>query len=56
MTLTILWLASLPERIVLNARDAGLTLQATNSSAPDIRVVRVPIISLDAHIALDGAG
>ncbi len=40
------------ERIVLNARDAGLTLQATNSSAPDIRVVRVPIISLDAHIAL----
>ena len=40
------------ERIALNARDAGLTLQATNSAAADVRLVRIPLASLDARVAL----
>ena len=40
------------ERIALNARDAGLTLQATNSATPDVRLVRTPLASLDARVAL----
>jgi peptide/nickel transport system substrate-binding protein len=49
------------ERIALNARDAGLTVQFSNSpssvslnpaAASDIRLVRVPIPSLDARVAL----
>jgi peptide/nickel transport system substrate-binding protein len=40
------------ERIALNARDAGLTLQLTGGGAADLRLVRVPIASLDAHVAL----
>jgi MarR-like DNA-binding transcriptional regulator SgrR of sgrS sRNA len=40
------------ERIVLNASDAGLRLQATNSSTADVRLVRVPLASLDARVAL----
>ena len=40
------------ERIALNARDAGLTLQPTNSSTPDVRLVRIPLASLDARVAL----
>ncbi len=40
------------ERIVLNARDAGLTVQLANSGSPDLRLVRVPIVSLDARVAL----
>jgi peptide/nickel transport system substrate-binding protein len=39
------------ERIVLNARDAGLSLRPT-SGAADLRLVRVPLVSLDAHLAL----
>jgi peptide/nickel transport system substrate-binding protein len=39
------------ERIALNAHDAGLALQPT-SSAADLRLVRVPLVSLDAHVAL----
>jgi peptide/nickel transport system substrate-binding protein len=41
----------LAERIVLNARDAGLRLQLA-SGASDVRLVRVPLASLDAQVAL----
>ncbi len=45
------------ERIALNAGDAGLTLQPvaiqSKSSAPaDVRLVRMPLSSLDARVAL----
>jgi ABC-type transport system substrate-binding protein len=40
------------ERIVLNARDAGLGLQITSGSAADLRLLRVPLVSLNAEIAL----
>ena len=40
------------ERIVLNARDAGLGMQITSATSADVRIVRVPLISLDAQIAL----
>jgi ABC-type transport system substrate-binding protein len=40
------------ERIVLNARDAGLTLQLASANAADIRLVRMPIVSLDPRVAL----
>jgi peptide/nickel transport system substrate-binding protein len=39
------------ERIALNAHDAGLSLQPT-SGAADLRLLRVPLVSLDAHLAL----
>lgn len=41
----------LAERIVLNARDAGLRLQIATGT-PDVRLVRVPLASLDAEVAL----
>ncbi len=40
------------ERTALNAHDAGLSLQLTSSAVADVRLVRVPIISLDSRIAL----
>jgi hypothetical protein len=40
------------ERVVLNARDAGLGMQITNASNADLRIVRVPLGSLDGQIAL----
>ena len=40
------------ERIALNARDAGLTLQTTATAAADMRLVRMPLPSLDAWVAL----
>jgi ABC-type transport system substrate-binding protein len=40
------------ERIVLNARDAGLGMQVTSASSADVRIVRIPLLSLDAAIAL----
>jgi ABC-type transport system substrate-binding protein len=40
------------ERIVLNARDAGLGLQITSGSAADLRLLRVPLVSLNAELAL----
>ena len=42
----------LAERIALNARDAGLSLQPTIAANPDIRLVTIPIASVDARIAL----
>lgn len=41
------------ERIMLNAKDAGLTLQTTSSATPDLRLLRVPLDSSDPAIALD---
>jgi peptide/nickel transport system substrate-binding protein len=40
------------ERITLNASDAGLTVRLSNSSTSDLRLVRVPLASLDARLAL----
>jgi MarR-like DNA-binding transcriptional regulator SgrR of sgrS sRNA len=39
------------ERIALNAHDAGLSLQPTSGTA-DLRLVRLPLVSLDARVAL----
>jgi ABC-type transport system substrate-binding protein len=41
------------ERIVLNARDAGLGMQITSTKNADVRIVRAPLISLDPQITLD---
>jgi peptide/nickel transport system substrate-binding protein len=40
------------ERIALNARDVGIVLQLTSSNSPDVRLVRVPLASLDSGVAL----
>ncbi len=40
------------ERVTLNARDAGISVQLTNSSAADLRLVRLPLASVDAQISL----
>jgi ABC-type transport system substrate-binding protein len=40
------------ERIALSANDAGLRLQPANSTTADVRLVRVPLASLDARVAL----
>ncbi len=40
------------ERIALNAGDAGLRLQLGNQGNPDIRLVRIPLESLDPRVAL----
>jgi ABC-type transport system substrate-binding protein len=40
------------ERIALNARDAGLTLQTTNNATADLRLVRMALPSLDARVSL----
>ena len=42
----------LAERIALNAKDAGLTLQPTPAGA-DLRLVRIPLPSSDPQTALD---
>jgi peptide/nickel transport system substrate-binding protein len=42
----------LVERIALNAKDAGLTLQPATAGAADLRLVRIPLASVDAGIAL----
>jgi ABC-type transport system substrate-binding protein len=45
----------LADRIALNARDAGLSLQPTTSAAADLRLVRVPLASSDPWVALADA-
>jgi peptide/nickel transport system substrate-binding protein len=40
------------ERILLNARDAGITLQLTSSASFDLRLVRIPLSSSEPHVAL----
>ena len=42
----------LAERIALNARDAGLTLQPTTAANADLRVARTPLMVSDPWIAL----
>ena len=42
----------LAERIALNAKDAGLSLQPTAAPTADLRVVRIPLASTDPWIAL----
>ncbi|HMC60014.1 MAG TPA: hypothetical protein VKJ01_12545 [Candidatus Solibacter sp.] len=44
----------LAERIALNARDAGLSLQPIAGTSADIGVVRIPLASTDAWSALAG--
>jgi ABC-type transport system substrate-binding protein len=42
----------LAERIALNAKDAGLSLQPTSASAADLKLVRIPLASTDPWITL----
>ena len=42
----------LAERIALNARDAGLSLQPSTSTTADVRLLRIPLASTDPWIAL----
>jgi peptide/nickel transport system substrate-binding protein len=41
------------DRILLNAKDAGITLQIVNSDNADIRLVKVALPSADSETALD---
>jgi hypothetical protein len=41
------------DRILLNAKDAGITLQIVNSDNADIRLVKVALPSADSDTALD---
>jgi ABC-type transport system substrate-binding protein len=43
----------LAERIALNARDAGLSLQPTSAATADMRLMRIPLASFNPWIALD---
>jgi hypothetical protein len=43
----------LAERIALNARDAGMSLQPTAGAGADLRLVRIPLWSSDPWIALN---
>lgn len=43
----------LAERIALNAKDAGLSVQPTGSSSNDLRLVRLPLASSDGFVALE---
>jgi peptide/nickel transport system substrate-binding protein len=40
------------ERVLLNARDAGITLQLTSTGSADLRLMRIPMSSSDPHAAL----
>ncbi len=44
--------AVIAERIALNASEAGLRLQVAKSDTADIQMVRIPLTSLDARLAL----
>jgi peptide/nickel transport system substrate-binding protein len=41
------------DRIALNAKDAGITLQLVNSDNPDIKLVKIALPSADSETALD---
>ena len=43
----------LAERIALNAKDAGLSLQPTSSASADVRIERMVLASSNAWVALD---
>jgi len=47
---------TLAERVALNARDAGLALQVTATAPADLRLMRIPLGSLDPWIALEEIG
>jgi MarR-like DNA-binding transcriptional regulator SgrR of sgrS sRNA len=40
------------QRIALNAREIGITLDTNNSQSVDLKLVRVPLASSDPHVAL----
>src|SRR5262249_50977683 len=40
------------ERVLLNARDAGLSVQTTSSASSDIRLVRIPLALTNERIEL----
>jgi MarR-like DNA-binding transcriptional regulator SgrR of sgrS sRNA len=40
------------QRVTLNARDVGITLDTNNSQTADLKLVRIPLISSDPHVAL----
>jgi len=40
------------DRVLLNARDAGISIQLVSSGAADLRLARIPIESSDPHLAL----
>lgn len=44
----------LADRIALNARDSGIAIQVSSSSDGDLRLVRLPLVSLDSRLALRG--
>jgi peptide/nickel transport system substrate-binding protein len=46
----------LAERIALNAKDAGLSVQPTSAAVTDVRLVRISLASADAWIALTQMG
>ncbi len=41
------------ERVLLNARDAGIALQITPAATADVRLVRIPLPSSEPHVALN---
>ena len=43
----------LAERIALNAKDAGLSLQPTSSVTADLHLARIPLVTSDPWIALE---
>ena len=43
----------LAERIALNARDAGLSLQPTTAASADMRLVRIPLASPEPWVTLE---
>jgi len=40
------------QRLSLNARDAGITLDVNSSASGDLRLVPIPLVSSDPHVAL----
>ena len=47
---------SVAERVSLNARDAGLNVQATTSTSANLRLIRVPLPAADAGLDLAEIG
>jgi len=41
------------ERVVLNAGEAGLRVQLASGNTADMRLVRIPLASLEVHVALN---
>jgi peptide/nickel transport system substrate-binding protein len=43
---------TIAERILLNARDVGITVQLTNGGRSDAVLTRIPVVSIDPQVAL----